>query len=82
MGAKPQKIFMLTQYSQAVIINGSTTFGFKVMTFSEYIATLAYAEYLEYCRQNNLVPDIDVEIKRSKLCALVKPKPTLKDDKT
>lgn len=42
------------------------------MTFSEYIARHAYYSYLEYCRQNYLKPEVDIEISKPKLCALVK----------
>jgi hypothetical protein len=43
------------------------------MTFSEYIRLFSYREYLSYCKENYLVPQIDVDIKAPKLCALVKP---------
>lgn len=43
------------------------------MTFSEYIKTFSYQAYLKYCKQNKLTPNIDVNIKPPKLCALVKP---------
>lgn len=43
------------------------------MTFSEYIRLIAYREYLTYCKQNYVTPQIDVDIKTPKLCALVKP---------
>jgi hypothetical protein len=43
------------------------------MTFSEYIRIHAIYYYKEYCRQNYLTPDIDIDLKEPKLCALVKP---------
>ncbi len=48
------------------------------MTFSEYIATLAVKQYIEYCKKNNIQPELDVEIPKPKLCALVMPKPKTK----
>jgi len=42
------------------------------MTFSEYVATLAMQEYLKYCKQNKIKPEVDIKL--PKLCALVKPK--------
>lgn len=44
------------------------------MTFSEFVSTRAMQEYLKYCRANKIKPEVDVEIKAKKLCALVKPK--------
>lgn len=41
------------------------------MTFSEFITLHGRKQYLEYCKANNLQPIIDVEVKRTKLCALV-----------
>jgi hypothetical protein len=43
------------------------------MTFSEYIKRHAIFSYREFCRQNYLKPDIDIDIEQPKLCALVKP---------
>lgn len=43
------------------------------MTFSEYIKRHAIHSYKEFCRQNYLKPDIDIDIEQPKLCALVKP---------
>lgn len=43
------------------------------MTFSEYIRLFSYEAYLTYCKENYLLPDIDIDIKPPKLCALVKP---------
>jgi hypothetical protein len=42
------------------------------MTFSEYITRHAYYSYLEYCRQNYLKPEVDIDVNKPKLCALVK----------
>lgn len=47
---------------------------YYIMTFSEYVSTRAMQEYLKYCRANKIKPEVDVEIKAKKLCALVKPK--------
>ena len=44
------------------------------MTFSEYINLHALRDYQEYCRKNRLTPEIDINVKVPKLCALVKPK--------
>lgn len=41
------------------------------MTFSEYVATLAMKDYLRYCRQNGIKPEVDIKL--PKLCALVLP---------
>ena len=50
------------------------------MTFSEYISTIAIQDYVEYCKQNNIVPDIELKVApATKLCALVLPNPKLKD---
>lgn len=43
------------------------------MTFSEYISTLAMQDYLRYCREKKIKPEVDLKI--PKLCALVLPKP-------
>ncbi len=43
------------------------------MTFSEYIKRHAIYSYKEFCRQNYIKPEIDVDIEQPKLCALVKP---------
>lgn len=44
------------------------------MTFSEYIKLHAATAYREFCKQNKILPIIDIEVKERNLCALVKPK--------
>jgi len=41
------------------------------MTFSEYISSITVKDYIEYCKRNNITPEMDVEIPVPKLCALV-----------
>lgn len=64
---------MLTECYRSVIISNPLNLA-TVMTFSEYVKTFAYQQYLEYCRQKGIVPELDLDVKPQKLCALVKPK--------
>lgn len=47
------------------------------MTFSEYINQYAIRQYLEYCEQRKVEPQIDVRIPPKTTCALLK-SPTIK----
>ena len=53
------------------------------MKFSEFISNYALSAYLNYCKDNNIKPTIDVSKPTAhKLCALVQPKIEITDDKT
>lgn len=44
------------------------------MSFSDYISKYAYKDYLAYCKQNKIIPAVDISLRPPKLCALVKPR--------
>lgn len=41
------------------------------MTFSEFIKLFGWDQYLKYCRQNNIEPVKDIDVKQEKICALL-----------
>jgi len=72
-GANTSKIFVVDPKVLRCYNCRSYNFECIFMTFSEYIKRHAIFSYREFCRQNYLKPDIDVDIEQPKLCALVKP---------
>ena len=73
MRTKAKKILVLTNRYLNVIISKLTTLGVFFMTFSEYIKLYAIHSYKQFCIQNYIKPNIDIDIQEPKLCALVKP---------
>jgi hypothetical protein len=41
------------------------------MTFSEFIRLVGWEQYLKYCRQKNIQPVRDIDVKQEKVCALL-----------
>jgi len=75
--AKPQKNFVLTWWHRRDIITNLAHLGLLFMKLSEFIKTYSLQAYLDYCKRNKLEPVVDIkEVSPSKVCALLKPKPT------
>jgi hypothetical protein len=41
------------------------------MTFSEFITLVGWEQYLRYCKQKNIQPVRDIDVKAEKPCALL-----------